>query len=217
MKLSWKIELFALIVLAAMAGIAIYYYPLLPEMVASHFDIHGKPNGWMKKDIFYLMMGGTNVFIYLLLTFLLFIDPLKKKIEVRFNNILFLRNAFIIFFAVIFFLSLEAAREGVLNIDLFGIALGLLFIVIGNYMPKIPQNWFIGIRTPWTISSEIVWKKTHILGGWLFVLSGVFYLVCAALKINSLVPLSAILISAAFSILYSLFLYKKIEKSGNAQ
>ncbi len=215
MNLNWKREFFPWFVLIAMAGVAIHYYPILPDTIASHFDIHGMPNGWMKKDIFYLLMVGAGVFIYLLFTFLPLIDPLKRKIQTRFRNILLLRDAFITFLTVIFSLSLEAAHEGTLNIDLFGILVGLLFVVIGNYMPKIPQNWFIGIRTPWTISSEMVWKKTHILGGWLFVSSGVLYLVCAALKINSLIPLSAILISAVVSILYSFVLYKKIQKSGD--
>lgn len=201
-----------MMVLVAMAGIAIYYYPLLPDTVASHFDIHGRPNGWMQKTIFYSVMIGSNVFIYLLLTFLPFIDPFKRKIEARFKNILFFRDVFLIFFVIIFSLSLQAAREGTLNVDLFGIAFGLLFIVIGNYMPKIPQNWFVGIKTPWTISSEVVWKKTHILGGWLFILAGVFYLFCVALKINSVISLSVMVITPLISVPYSFFLYKKIEK-----
>ncbi len=136
------------------------------------------------KRMFLLVMGGTPIFIYLLLTFLPFIDPLKKKIEIKFKNVLFLRDAMLVFFAVIFSLGIEAAREGSLNMDLFGFAFGLLLIVIGNYMPKMPQNWFLGIRTPWTISSEVVWKKTHILGGWLFMVSGVIYLIWTALKVS---------------------------------
>lgn len=201
-----------MMVLVAMAGIAIYYYPLLPDTVASHFDIHGRPNGWIQKTIFYSVMIGSNVFIYFLLTFLPFIDPFKRKIEARFKNILFFRDVFLIFFVIIFSLSLQAARERTLNVDLFGIAFGLLFIVIGNYMPKIPQNWFVGIKTPWTISSEVVWKKTHILGGWLFILAGVFYLFCVALKINSVISLSVMVITPLISVPYSFFLYKKIEK-----
>lgn len=213
MKPKWKRELFGLAVLALMAVAAIYYYPLIPNPMPSHFDIHGNPNGWMPKITFFLVMATISIFVYLLLTFLPIIDPLKKKIELKFKTVLFLRDAILAFFAVIFFLTLQAARVGMLNADLFGIALGIFLVLLGNYMPKIPQNWFLGIRTPWTVSSEVVWKKTHILGGWLFMLSGVAFLFCALLKVNTIIPLSAILISALISVLYSFFLYKKIERA----
>ena len=213
MKLHWKRQLFALAVVAVTAVFAVHYYSILPDVVPSHFDLQGYPNGWMPKVSFYAVMCGMIVFIYLLFTFLLFFDPLKKKIEPKFKNILFFRDALLVFFAVTFSLSLEAGREGHLNVDILGFALGLLFVVIGNYLPKIPQNWFIGIRTPWTISSEIVWKKTHIVGGWLFMLSGVAYLFCAAVKISNVIPFVVILISALISVLYSFYLYKEIEKS----
>jgi uncharacterized membrane protein len=217
MKLSWKRELLALSILVATGVIAVYYYPLLPDIVASHFDIRGKPDGWMTKMSFYFVMGGSIVFVYMLLTFLPFIDPLRKKIEVKFKNVLLFRDVLLMFLAAIFALSLEGTRKGILNVDLLGIALGLLFIVMGNYMPKIPQNWFLGIKTPWTISSEVVWKKTHILGGWLFTLSGVIYLICAVLKVNNLIPLSAILATALISVVYSFYLYKKLEDAGGSQ
>lgn len=212
MKFYWKRQLFAFAIMAVTAVVAVHYYPAIPDTMPSHFDFQGDPNGWMHKASFYAVMCGMIVFIYLLFTFLPFFDPLKKKIEPKFKNILFFRDALLVFFAVIFSLSLEAGREGHLNVDIFGFAFGLLLVVVGNYMPKIPQNWFIGIRTPWTISSEIVWKKTHILGGWLFMLSGVTYLFCASIRISSVIPFVLILISAAISVLYSFYLFKKNEK-----
>ncbi len=212
MKLSWKREIIPLAILAIMTAIAIYYYPLLPNPVPDHFDFHGTPDGWMEKARLFLMMGTIFVSLYLLLTFLPFIDPKKSKIEIKFKTVLLLRDALLVFFAVMFSICLQASREGQLNVDLFGIAFALLFIIIGNYMPKVPQNWFVGIKTPWTISSEVVWKKTHILGGWLFILAGVFYLFCVALKINSVITLSVMIITPLISVPYSFFLYKKIEK-----
>jgi len=214
MKLRWKREIFAMAILVTMAIVAIFYYPMLPGIVASHFDSHGKPNGWMAKTTYLVIMGSTVVFIYLSLTFLPLIDPLKKKIEVKFRNILFFRDIFLMFFALIFFISLEAAREKALNVNLFGIALGSLFIVVGNYLPKVPQNWFVGIRTPWTISSEVVWKRTHIVGGWLFILSGAFYIICVALKVDGVIILWVAILIPLISVPYSFFLYKKNEKDG---
>jgi uncharacterized membrane protein len=208
--------MFGAIVLVAMALVVIYYYPLLPDPMPSHFDIHGNANGWMRRESFIIMMAATFIFVYFLLTFLPFIDPLRKKIEPKFKVVLFLRDAFFVFFAVIFSLSLEAARAGRLQVDSFGIALGVLFVVLGNYMPRLPQNWFIGIKTPWTISSEIVWKKTHILGGWLFTLSGAVFIVYGLLDIGSIIPFATIIFTALFTTAYSFYAFKKIEKQRNA-
>ena len=218
MKSSWKRELFGLTVLAVMAVVAIHYYPLLPDPMPSHFNLQGKIDGWMGKTSFFLMMAGVLVLPYLLITFLPFIDPLRKKIEPRFKVLLFLRDVLLVFFSAIFFLNFRAAFEGRLPADLSGIAIGLLLIIVSNYMPKLPQNWFIGIRTPWTLSSEIIWRKSHILGGWLFTLSGIIYVVCTLLKTSTVIPISSIIFAAVLSgFIYPFYLYKRNEKPDSVE
>ncbi|HEY9167140.1 MAG TPA: SdpI family protein [Candidatus Kryptonia bacterium] len=214
MKLDLKRELIPLGVIAAVAAIAVYYYPQLPEVIPSHFNVHGDANGWMRKTTFFVVMGATFISIYLLFTFLPSIDPLRKKIEPRFRVVLFLRDILLALFGAIFMLTLAAAHSGVLQMNLFGLAFGALLVVLGNYMPKLPQNWFIGIRTPWTISSESVWRRTHILGGWLFAISGIIFIVCTLFKVNNLVPLVAIISAALISVLYSFYLFKREQSSG---
>lgn len=215
MRLSWKRQIFPIIVLATMVGIGIYYYPILPKIVPSHFNLQGRADGWMSKPAFYAVMGGVVFGIYLLLTFLPAIDPLKKKIEPRLSVVMSIRDVLMVFFAALFFLSLQAAHEGVLRARLLQIVLGLLFVILGNYMPKIPQNWFLGIRTPWTISSARIWKKTHILGGWLFMLAGLIFIVAGSFGMSNTVPIVAIIAAGGISILYSFYLYK-FDKKGEA-
>jgi len=214
MKLNWTREILPVALLIAMIVTTLHYYPLLPNLVPSHFNIEGKANGWMPKDEFFLIMGSIFVLMYLLLTFLPFIDPFKKKVESRFGVILLLRDVMLVFDAAVFGLVLQAASSGVFHANFVGIAVGLLFIIFGNYMPKMPQNWFMGIRSPWTISSEVVWKKTHILGGWLFTLAGIAWILCVFLKMNNLVPALLIIIVALTTYVYSFVIYKKLQQAG---
>ncbi len=64
----------------------------------------------------------------------------------------------------------------------FTLIAGVLMLVVGNLLPKVHRNWFIGIRTPWTLSSDVAWRCTHRLGGWLFVASGAVVLVTTAAR-----------------------------------
>ena len=115
----------------------------------------------------------------------------------------------------IFILSIKAVKSGKLDVGWTGIGLGLLFILIGNYLPKIPRNFFFGIRVPWTLASEIVWKKTHIIGGWVFVLTGLLMIILSFSKTGLFITLMiSVGIILVFSILYPFILYKKLEKEG---
>lgn len=217
MKLNWRREILPACLLIAMAIAGAYYYPLLPSVVPSHFGLNGKPNGWMTKPLFFLTGLFPFLLVYLLLTFLPLIDPLRKKIEPRFKVVLLFRDVSLVFSAALFFVTLRAAHDKVMSMNYFGIAVGLLFIVLGNYMPEVPQNWFVGIKSPWAISSEVVWKKTHIFGGWLFTLAGIVYVVCASLKFGPRVGLYSIIIAALVPYVYSFLIYTKLEKSGNLE
>ncbi len=216
MRLNLKREMFAISMLVIGAIVGIYYYPILPDIVPSHFNLQGKADGWMAKPDFFITMGVVFLSVYLLLTFLPFIDPLKSKVVEKFRVVLLLRDVLLAFFLAIFIFSLQAARQGAMHFQFIGIAVGLLIFLLGNYMPKIPQNWFLGIRTPWTISSETVWKKTHILGGWLFSISGLLFMASGFFKIDRLIPLVGVLSAALISVAYSFYLYKTLGGGNDA-
>lgn len=91
---------------------------------------------------------------------------------------------------------------------------GIMFIIMGNYMGKIRPNWFMGIRTPWTLSSDEVWNKTHRLGGKLFVLAGALLILVAFLP-GSVTLVTLIIGVAAVVIIptvYSFILFKREKK-----
>ncbi|AGT32439.1 membrane protein [Geobacillus genomosp. 3] len=154
--------------------------PYLPDQVAIHWNAAGEADGfsnkWVGAFLPPLLMTGLLIFMKVLPNF----DP-KKANYGRFQKSYGIVNAAL----ACFFLSLHivtlAYNLGV-PVDVGRLAplgVGVLFIVLGNYMPKIKHNYFIGIRTPWTLESETVWNKTHRLGGKVFIGMGVLLMLTA--------------------------------------
>lgn len=95
------------------------------------------------------------------------------------------------------------------------LAVSVLFIFIGNYLGKLQRNFWAGIRTPWTLASDIVWERTHRLGGWLFVGAGVLGIITAfipALRIWGVLGL--VLLVSVVLVVYSYIVYRQVEASG---
>jgi immunity protein, SdpI family len=112
--------------------------------------------------------------IYVLLLLVPRIDPRRAHYAKFQRPFLALRTATVTFFFAVDLLVLAWVRGHQVNVNTFvPIASGLLMVVLGNYLPKIQSNWFVGVRTPWTLSSESSWRRTHRLAGWLFLASGV--------------------------------------------
>lgn len=115
--------------------------------------------------------------------FLPYLDPKKERYE-QFAKVYHIFKSIIIgFLAIIFFAT------GLFNLGyqipigkIVPVLIGALFIIIGNYMGKIKFNWFVGVKTPWTLSSEEVWNKTHRFFGKIFIASGII------LAINAWIP-----------------------------
>jgi len=93
--------------------------------------------------------------------------------------------------------------------------IGLLFIVLGNYLGKIKMNWFMGIRTPWTMSSENVWNKTHRFGGKMFILAGLLMIAQIFLPLNFRLPVFIFSIAVILfgTVGYSYLVYLREKKN----
>ncbi|OZM56999.1 hypothetical protein CIB95_09520 [Lottiidibacillus patelloidae] len=159
---------------------SIIVYPSLPNEVASHWGTNGEVDGYMSKlwGAFFLpilLLG-----LYFLLTFLPNIDPKKenyKKFAGTYNLIILL---FVIFLAMLHVGVLLFNLGMNINIAMIvPIAVGVLFIILGNYMPKFKHNYFVGIKTPWTLANEKVWAKTHRFGGKVFIVMGLILIFSA--------------------------------------
>lgn len=168
---------FLLIVVAIIAGASLWNQ--LPDQMASHWDINDQVNGTMPKFWGVFMMPLITLGMMILFLIVPNIDPLKA-------NIVQFRETFNVFIVLIiaFMLYIHGLTLlwslGFTNFKMSAAMLpfvGILFIAIGFLLRKAKRNFFIGIRTPWTLSSDTVWNKTHQLGSVLFMLSGAFAIV----------------------------------------
>lgn len=147
-------------------------YGDLPEQVPTHFNMQGEPDDWSNKSLLLALPALLCVGTYLLMLLIPRFDP-KKKIERMGDKYYSFRFIMALFMSLLSVYLLSMSNEGGDHSPNMMMALiGALFAVLGNYFQAIRPNYFIGIRTPWTLENEEVWKRTHRLGGWLWMAGG---------------------------------------------
>jgi len=198
-----------LIAIAAAAGLILS--PQFPDPMPSHWNAAGEIDGYMPKFWGIWLMPLITLGLTLLLAFIPAIDPLKANIE-QFRG---LYNAFIIGFVAymlyVYALTLAAALGYQFNMTYMLLpVVGLLFIGISFLIDKAKRNFFIGIRTPWTLSSDTVWEKTHKLGAQAFRIGGALVIVSAFLGENGFwLLMAAILFASLIPVVCSYFLWRR--------
>ncbi len=185
----------------------------IPDKVPIHWGFDGQIDGYgNKSDLIFLSLL-LPFSVYLLFLFLPKIDP-KNRLHMmgnklgQMNLVLTLVNAVIAIFIIY-----ASVHKLPLNIGLFSILTGVLFIVLGNFMPVVKPNYFLGIRTPWTLENLEVWKKTHQVGGKLMFYTGILMVISSFVLSaqNSFVFTSLlVLFIVLFSFIYSYWEFKKL-------
>ncbi len=192
-------------------AIGAYYYPRYPELIASHWNAQGEVDGYMQKFLGLFLMPFMLLGLFFILFFIPRLDPLKKNIE-KFRRYY---NWFIVFVTLFFFYIYILTilwNTGIRfnMIHFLAPAVGVLFYYLGILMENTKRNWFIGIRTPWTLSSGNVWAKTHQVGGKLFKIAGVIAFIGIIIPDYALyVILIPVIFISVFTALYSYFEYQK--------
>jgi uncharacterized membrane protein len=214
MKWNFKRDIFVLSMIFLSIVISLYFYNKLPDVVPIHMNGNGMPDNYASKSLAFTFNIAGSIFIYLLLTFIPYLDPFRKKIEKKYNVVLLFRDITVIFIA---FFSTSMFISTKIN-NFLGFEIAVLFIFFGNYMPKLPQNYFIGIRSPWTLASDVVWVKTHRIGGILFVIAGLLIAILSLFKVQLSIIMSIILIPLVgfTAFIYPFYIYKKLEKESNS-
>jgi uncharacterized membrane protein len=180
MKFSRRIELPQLLLIVAMFAAAVWAWPQLPERLPIHWNIYGDVDGWGNRFMGLLFLPLMVLGIYFLLLLLPLVDPGKVNYQNFGKAYAAIRIAFVVFMTAIYAVMLLNAFGHTVNMSTVVLLMtGLLFIVLGNFLSKIRPNWFVGVRTPWTLSSKLSWDKTHRLAGWLFMLMGALFGVVA--------------------------------------
>ncbi len=199
-----------LILIPLLAGALLW--TRLPDQMASHWNIHDLVDGYTSKFWGVVLMPLMSSGMLLLFLFIPSIDPLKANIE-RFRPIF---NLFILLILV--FLGYVWTLSILWNLGFTDFrmsmallpALGLLFIFVGYMLSKAKRNWFIGIRTPWTLSSDRVWDETHRIGAVLFYISGVLALLGTLFGSNAFwFVFTPIVASSIYLVVYSYISYKR--------
>lgn len=186
---------FALLLAALAFGL--WAMPHLPARVASHWDLAGRPDGTMGRTLAAVFLPLFGAVLGLVFAFLPHADPRKEGL--LYGGIWWtLGNAIMIFLACIHIAMLGYNLGWPISIT--GVALvgaGLLFILLGFLMPRMQSNWFMGIRTPWTLTSDTVWRQTHALAGRVFAAAGAVLVVLAFIQPEHAATILAAVIAAA--------------------
>lgn len=207
----------ALIVMALHLIVLGYFAFILPvdTQVPMHWNINNEIDGYSGKTSALLFGAGLSLGLFLLMYLMPFYSPWYTKYEKRFESILpSLTTVLILFMALISSYSLYLAKTQVMpQIQFILILIGFLFIFLGNLMPKTPRNFFIGIKTPWTLANNDVWQRTHRMGGKLFALSGLILIIKGLILPNHYAFQQISGVAAMLILLlplpYSFLLYKK--------
>lgn len=210
---------FGLVIAALAIALSIWAYPSLPPTVATHWNLRGTPDGFSSR--FWAVAFGPLLILGMTLLFNVLpkVDPRRENYARFLGTYWLFANAVIVFMLLAHALVVATGLGYSVKIDrLMPLGVGLLFVVIGNYLTRVEPNWFIGIRTPWTLSSDTVWRKTHRTGGWLMVIGGLALAAGAFLPRAALLPLliGTIVVVAVIPIVQSYVLWKR-EQGGRSR
>ena len=203
---------YPLTIIAVAAFVSAMAYQRLPASVPMHWDVRGNADGYASRLVGALLIPAIMLAVWGLMRFLPSIDPRRKNYddmggayELVVNatlTLLFLTHVVII--AAMLGFAVSIAR-------VIPVLIGALFVVIGWVLPRAKPNWFFGIRTPWTLSNDRVWERTHRVGGHLFLACGLLMVASAALPpgIGFPVVFTGSLIAAVGSMIFSYIAWKQ--------
>lgn len=167
-----------LVALMFVAGALLY--PYLPDMVPTHWGLGGQPDAYNPKT------WGAWIIPLMSLVFLV-LFPLLPKLDPKRENYLqfkgpwsIIQTSLVCFLAYVYGVTMYAtfypeSNSLVGRAVMFGI--GILFVILGNVMGKVRQNYFVGLKTPWTLNDPEVWQKSQRFAGWMFVLAGLAFII----------------------------------------
>ena len=212
-KFRWSITVLIIHLL-----IVLYFSTVIPGdvQIPRQWNYQGEVGSYSGRTFGLWFLWGMSFFLITFFTFFSYIDPRYAKNKERFDTILpRLMLLMAIFMALIHVFSLLWAIDVriIQQQNMVFILIGALFMLLGNILPKIPSNFFAGIRSPWTLSSDSNWHKTHRVGGYVFFIAGLLMIVRAIIMsedpaVNSvlMVMVSALCL---YPFVYSYLLFRK--------
>lgn len=211
-RLSWIVAIS--LTLAALA-LSAALYSRLPEQVPIHWNIQGQVDDYGHKSWAAFLMPGMMAALLGLFALLPWLSPKRFEVQAFKSTYLFVMLLTIGLSGYLHALMLWAALGNDVDVGRAVVAgVCLFFVLLGNVLGKVRRNFYVGVRTPWTLASERVWNDTHRLAAWLFAGFGVVGFVLALLPVPLFCSLIALGVPVVVTIFYSLIHYKRLERRG---
>lgn len=214
-----KKEWYVLVAIVATFVTSFILWDRLPDQVPIHFNFEGVAYDYGPKWINALLMPLIAVVLYFFLLLIPKIDP-KKKISTHQKPIAAIRILTTFFMIGIYVLLMLKSLDKNIDVGSFIlVSVGFLIVICGNYMNSVKPNYFIGIRTPWTLENQQVWKKTHRISSRLWIFGGLCMMASTLITSETLlisVFISITAIIAIVPIIYSYILFKKIDSNSSS-
>jgi uncharacterized membrane protein len=195
----------AVLITAAFA-FTLLAWPRLPETMATHWNLRGEPDRYGSRLMGAFMIPASTLLLWLLLLAIPHIDPRRANIE-KFRDTYETLVIAVVAILVLLHVAVVGAALGwpIAISRLAPFAVGALLVVLGNLLPRFRSNFFMGIRTPWTLSSDTVWMKTHRVGGYLIVGAGLLLIASAFVRSAafSYVAIGGTIAAALATLIYS--------------
>lgn len=190
-----------------------YLWNRLPAQVPMHWDINGKIDRYGDKKELVMMLLFLTGITYLIFLVIPKIDP-KQKLQNMGNKLTNFRLILTLFMSVLSLFILYSVQKEQSDPSFIIVIIGLLFAFLGNYFKTLKPNYFIGIRTPWTLENEAIWKSTHTLGGKLWFVGGILmaltFLLPNETRIYTFLGITAVI--TIIPVVYSYLEFRKIQK-----
>jgi uncharacterized membrane protein len=206
--IGWILVAVALVVTLAI-------YPQLPDRVPTHWGMKNQPNGYSPKWAMFLIGPGLMAAFLALFHFLPWLSPKQWEVDSFRSTYLQVMLILTCLLAYLYAMTLWAGLNGSANVGqaiLGGVC--LLLALLGNLLGKVRRNFYIGVRTPWTLANERVWNATHRFAAKTFVVGGLAGLILTLFGVSGWPVLSVILAGALIPAVYSLIFYKQLERRG---
>jgi len=195
------------IIILAPIVVGLLMWNQLPAEMATHFGENGEPNGWSSKEFAVFGLPLFLLAVHWFCAFFTGVDPKKENISNKMMTlVLWICPVFSIFGCGSTYMY---AIDNSINTTVIGVTMvGCVFLVVGNYMPKMKQSYTLGIKLPWTLNSEENWNRTHRLAGGIWMAAGVFVIIGGFAELFWIV-FAALFVAVLVPTVYSYMLYKK--------